>query len=254
MKNRTGFRLAACANTPWMFPAVAPIQRLSNVGAETYSKNESKFARGRSRQEGFAGSARTVQQNAISYHAVAFKFRRVQCACTTERICSFAASIPPTSAKRSAGTVRSTSCCCTLGRATCPAGTGVVRGFCLGRDRKIQKDEIIQARWGSVLKSEPINQLKQTSALPSSVRDPKEEDRKSKRNAAGHHELQGLLQDGWQTPQRSSQKTDQHHCRKPQHWRIEKPFLRRVRHSITKLAGYEGWKRFQPVPVPSSHC
>jgi len=69
-------------------------------------------------------------------------------------------------------------------------------------------------------------------------------------NAAGHHELQGLLQDGWQTPQRSSQKTDQHHCLKPQHWRIEKPYLRRVRPSINKLAGHEGWKRFQPVPVP----
>ena len=38
MKKRTGLRPAACANTPWMFSPVAPIQRFSSFGADTYSK------------------------------------------------------------------------------------------------------------------------------------------------------------------------------------------------------------------------
>ena len=80
MKKRTGLRAAACANTPWIFSAVAPIQRLSNFGAETYSKFKPEFACSRSCQEGLAGSARPVQQNPVSYQAVAFVFSRFQMA------------------------------------------------------------------------------------------------------------------------------------------------------------------------------
>ena len=53
---------------------------------------------------------------------------------------------------------------------------------------------------------------------------------KSKRDEAGCSETQWLLQDRRRISQRASQKADQHDRRKPQHRRVEKPFLRRLRH------------------------
>src|SRR5581483_5439868 len=80
---------------------------------------------------------------------------------------------------------------------------------------------------------------------------PKEENRKSEGDEAGHRELHGFLQDGWRIPQRASQKADQHHRRKPQHRRVEEPFLRRLRHSITnRLARRLDWSSIAACAPP----
>ena len=175
-------------------------------------------------------------------------------ACTTWRICSFASSMPPTSANRSDRHIANHCCCCTC-RLRSWAAHGDRECSCFSLRISTEKSRRTKppSPMGVNPKSRTQKQLRAALLLGLSARtgSQSQQNRQAKRNAAGHHELHGFLQDGWRIPQRTSQKADQHDRRKPQHRRVEEPFLRRLRHSITnRLARRLDWSSIASCAPP----